>query len=153
MQILIAHRGNINGPIPEKENTPDYIDAAILAKYDVEIDVWVINNEIYLGHDKPDILITLDFLIERAKSLWCHAKNLEALVLLLKYKLHTFSHDIDDYILTSKGIIWAYPGKPITYDTICVMPERTQNYTLTDILNAKGICSDYISQYVIFKDN
>jgi len=26
---LIAHRGNINGPNPEKENHPDYINTAI----------------------------------------------------------------------------------------------------------------------------
>jgi hypothetical protein len=150
MQILIAHRGNINGPNPEKENTPDYIDEAILADYDVEIDVWVINNEIYLGHDAPDTLIELNFLTERSMWLWCHAKNLDALVLLLKHRLHTFSHDTDDYILTSKSIIWAYPGKKITSDTICVMPERSQNYTSNDILNAKGICSDYIANYLNF---
>ena len=43
--ILISHRGNIDGRIPEKENHPNYIDAAIKAGYDVEVDLWEIDGE------------------------------------------------------------------------------------------------------------
>ena len=51
--ILISHRGNLNGKIPENENCPDYIDKAIHSGYDVEIDIWMIDNELFLGHDGP----------------------------------------------------------------------------------------------------
>ena len=44
---LIAHRGNVNGPNPDKENHTDYINEAIILGYDVEIDVWFVN--------KPDV--------------------------------------------------------------------------------------------------
>ena len=27
--ILIAHRGNLNGPFPEKENHPNYIEGGV----------------------------------------------------------------------------------------------------------------------------
>ena len=145
-QILIAHRGNINGPNTEKENKPFYIDNAIDNGYDVEIDVWVIHNKIYLGHDTADSLINMDYLKERQHKLWCHAKNLEALEFLIENKLHTFSHDNDDYILTSNNVIWAFPGKKITNNTICVMPERA-SYSKTELATAKGICSDYISNF------
>ena len=37
---LIAHRGNIDGPNPERENSPEYIEEALKAGYDVEVDVW-----------------------------------------------------------------------------------------------------------------
>ena len=37
--LLIAHRGNINGPDKAKENHPDYINKAIEAGYNVEIDI------------------------------------------------------------------------------------------------------------------
>ena len=37
--IYIAHRGNIRGPNPERENSPDYIDEAIQSGYYVEVDV------------------------------------------------------------------------------------------------------------------
>ena len=38
--ILIAHRGNIDGPNPELENSLQYIDKAIDSGYNVEVDIW-----------------------------------------------------------------------------------------------------------------
>ena len=49
--IYISHRGNINGKNIEMENTPEYIDAAINSGYDVEIDIWVHGDRLFLGHD------------------------------------------------------------------------------------------------------
>ena len=46
--IIISHRGNIRGPIPDKENRPSYIDCAIGNGYHVEIDVRSINGELWL---------------------------------------------------------------------------------------------------------
>ena len=37
--ILISHRGNLDGPQPENENRPDYIEKALL-NYNVEIDIF-----------------------------------------------------------------------------------------------------------------
>ena len=37
--ILISHRGNITGRIPDSENRPSYIQDTINLGYDVEIDV------------------------------------------------------------------------------------------------------------------
>ena len=50
---LIAHRGNITGPDPSRENHPDYIRQAIDLGYNVEIDVWRIGGKFILGHDEP----------------------------------------------------------------------------------------------------
>ena len=61
---LIAHRGNINGPNQEMENNPDYILNTLRFGYDCEIDVHLINNELYLGHDAPTYKITVDFLLK-----------------------------------------------------------------------------------------
>ena len=62
MHILIAHRGNVNGPNPLLENTPEYIDAALKKHYLCEVDVWKINNKLYLSHDVPiiDAKITIN---------------------------------------------------------------------------------------------
>ena len=46
--ILISHRGNINGKNTEKENHPSYIDEAIKGEYDVEIDVWYVDEKLWL---------------------------------------------------------------------------------------------------------
>ena len=37
--ILIAHRGNVNGKNPERENTIEYIEEAIKKGYHCEIDI------------------------------------------------------------------------------------------------------------------
>ena len=74
--ILISHRGNLLGPVPEEENTPNYIDKAISEGFDVEIDVWFKDKTWYLGHDYPTYKIEINWLLEREPKLWIHCKNL-----------------------------------------------------------------------------
>jgi len=140
--ILISHRGNILGSQPGLENMPEYIQDTLDKGYDVEVDVWYANNELYLGHDNPQYKIDISFLMD--SRLWCHAKNIEALNYMLEYDIHCFWHQEDDYSLTSKGIIWAYPNKPIFKKTICVLPEK-HNQDISD--EVYGICSDNILNY------
>jgi len=148
---FISHRGNLQGPNPERENEPAYIEEAIKAGFDVEIDVWMVGEELFLGHDEPTYKISPDFLLNNQEKLWCHAKNADALFYLIKNRdyFHSFSHDQDPYILTSRGIIWAYVGKPIDKNTICVLPEQTEEgtYSKDDLLNCYGICSDKIEMF------
>ena len=59
MIYLIAHRGNLTGKNPEKENHPDYIDEAIDCGYDVEIDVWDDSGKLVLGHEVPQYEIDI----------------------------------------------------------------------------------------------
>ena len=53
--IFIAHRGLITGPDFEKENKVATIDFAIKDGFDAEVDLWVLDNKLYLGHDLKDI--------------------------------------------------------------------------------------------------
>jgi hypothetical protein len=147
---FIAHRGNVNGPIPERENDPAYIQEAINLGYEVEIDVWMVNDALFLGHDEAKYQIKTDFLMEHKDKLWCHAKNEDALFYLIKNRdyFHTFSHDQDSHVLTSRGLIWAYVGKPIDKNTICVMPEQASTpYSDQDLKDSYGICSDFVQMY------
>jgi hypothetical protein len=141
--ILIAHRGNINGPDPLNENKQETITNCINKGYSVEIDVRRVNNELYLGHDNPDYKVDLEFLLKYKDYLWIHCKNLEALTYLTPLGLTTFSHDKDDYVLTSKGFIWAYPGKEVNENCICVMPEWEGDIK-TFNKECFGVCSDYV---------
>jgi hypothetical protein len=139
---LIAHRGNIRGPNSEKENHPDYINEAIEAGYDVEIDIWFINNKWYLGHDNPIYEIKYNILFD--SRFWLHAKNGEAFYKLLKdknYDFNVFWHTTEDWILTSKKYIWTYPNKKLHPESICVLPELGYN---GDLKKCYGICSDFI---------
>jgi hypothetical protein len=143
--ILISHRGNINGKIPEAENTPEYIDDAIRLGYDVEIDIWMVDEIFYLGHDKPQYKIDISWVDDRSYRLWVHCKNIEALEFFNKfdYDINYFWHENDTATLTSKKYIWAYPGKQPIKNSIAVMPELLND----DVSNAAGICSDIIDIY------
>jgi len=147
--IYIAHRGNINGKDPNLENHPEYINNAINEGYDVEIDVWYVDDKWYLGHDSPQWEIDLHWISKRSDKLWVHCKNIEALERLANTsKLDTadinfFWHEEDTATLTSFNYIWAYPGKQPIKGSIAVMPEINND----DVSNCMGICSDVIKKY------
>ena len=142
--IVISHRGNIGGPNHSLENNPEQIKKAFSAGYNVEVDVWLIKDRIYLGHDKPEYEVDLKFL--KNEKLWCHAKNISALQYLILHNVHCFWHQTDDVVLTSKGFMWTYPGKELTYNSICVMPEIS-SYTDIEFKRASGVCTDYPERY------
>jgi hypothetical protein len=143
--ILISHRGNINGRFESYENEPNYIDLAISKGYEVEIDIWIIEGVLFLGHDEPQYGITLDWLNKRKDKLWIHCKNIEAIEFFnsLLETYNYFWHEEDTVTLTSKNYIWAYPGKQPIKNSIAVMPEIFND----DTSQCVGICSDYIQKY------
>lgn len=136
--IIIAHRGLLNGPSNE-ENQPETIQTALNQGFHVEIDVSLIKNVPWLGHDT----LTHKFDFPPNEKLWCHAKNLEALSWLLDHGYHCFWHQDDDYTLTSLNYIWTYPNKSGSNKSICVMPEKTDmniNQVKKEFI---GVCTDY----------
>jgi hypothetical protein len=137
--LIIAHRGNLNGPNPQDENKPEYIQRAIDAGFDVEVDVWYIDGKFYLGHDAPTYPINQLFLTDN--SLWCHAKNFEAFEAMLQEpNIHCFWHETDKFTLTSEGIIWTYPGQQTGDHSVIVTNESIQG-------NIFGVCTDYPFNY------
>jgi hypothetical protein len=142
---IIAHRGLLNGPDSNLENLPGQILLSLQAGYDCEIDVRLIDGKWMLGHDNPDFEVPFKFLEQT--GLWIHAKNLEALDYLSTTTLNYFWHQNDDYVITGKGYIWAYPGKPLTTRSVMVLPEW-EDTTLHNVIGVDcfGICSDYPEQ-------
>jgi hypothetical protein len=139
---LIAHRGNLHGPNRETENKPDTICRAIVQGFDVEIDVWYIHGEYYLGHDFPETKVSLRFLTQFADRLWVHCKHIDSL-LQLKDILNCFYHDKDIYTLTSRGYIWGNINSPTHSNVIQVMPEHSGTFSI----QCAGICTDYPYRY------
>lgn len=135
---IISHRGNINGPNSAQENSPEYINQALANGFDVEIDVWLTSNGLMLGHDNPIYPVDLNFL--KNNQLWCHAKNLEALEIMLTNNIQCFWHQGDNCTLTSTGYIWTHSdctdlgSKSIA----CWINGQGQ-----PPVNCYGICTDY----------
>lgn len=144
---LIAHRGNIDGPSEDTENTCETIDLAIERGFDAEVDVWVFNGEIFLGHDAPSLKIDKRWMNERHHRLWVHCKNTEALGYFSGRGFNCFFHDVDAYTITSDGFVWAYPGMPAAgKKCIAVMPEHVSSLNDYVFENYFGVCSDYVSE-------
>jgi hypothetical protein len=139
--IFISHRGNIEGPNLERENSPEYIIEALNLGFDVEVDVWYNEEGFFLGHDNPTYKTDYKFLMN--EKLWCHAKNIQSLIEMKKYSIHYFWHEYDNVTLTSKNYIWAYPRLNNLPGTIAVLPEISEG----SLKGCKGICSDFIKKY------
>jgi hypothetical protein len=151
---LIAHRGNINGADPLKENHPDYIDEAISKGYDVEVDVRynLFESNFYLGHDEGQYEVTPYWLAQRMDHLWIHCKNIDALYHFCNNTggYNYFWHQEDYFTLTSKGYIWTYPGQIYTPKSVVVMPEWNPETKFEDLkaLSCFGICTDRVGEIV-----
>ena len=141
--ILISHRGNIDGKNSEKENTVAYITEALDKGYHCEIDVCKFDGkQFYLGHDEPQESVSMSWL--RDNTLWCHAKTFNALEAMVAFGIHCFYHKSDDYTITSRGWIWAYPGMPGGKYSIAVHPEKLHP---ADVNKFAGVCSDHIGKF------
>jgi hypothetical protein len=142
--IYISHRGNVDGKKPHLENKPEYIDETLSLGYDVEIDVWMIDGVLLLGHDEPQYGITQDWLNKRSEKLWVHCKNIEAMEWFASIDgFNYFWHEEDTMTLTSMGEMWVYPGRQPVKGSIAVMPERYDDA----VSQCLGICSDVIKKY------
>lgn len=139
----IAHRGLFEGPDKDLENHPNQIKRALDLDYECEVDLWVVNSELWLGHDEPQYLIDEQFL--NHIGLWIHAKNLAALRWLRNTSLNYFWHENDKFTLTSHKMIWTNPGNELTGISVMVMPEHVDQ-SLESAINSQcyAICSDYI---------
>ena len=137
---IIAHRGQTDGPAIN-ENDPFQLVSTISQGFDVEVDVWVENNEIFLGHDGPRHKVDRQFLLDIGDNAWYHCKNIDALYMFSTSlpNLNFFWHQEDNFTLTSNGFIWTYPGQPITDKSIVVDLNGSMDYEVKPY----AVCTDY----------
>jgi hypothetical protein len=146
----ILHRGNNTGP-NSVENNPKKLMKLLKEGYEIEIDLWYRDNKFYLGHDFPEYEIEEGFLEHNGLCIHCkYAQTLEFMNTQKKY-LHYFYHTNEDYVLTSKGYIWCYVGKPALFNSVVVMPEKSlETYTYNELLSKNCIiCSDYVETDIV----
>lgn len=145
---LISHRGNIDGVYLDKENSPEYIDRAIQLGYDVEVDVRIIKRDVWwLGHDGPQYQVDINWLYERRNNIWFHAKNANALVLLMSRSFKVFYHSVEEHVPIAGTInnIWSHNIEEATTQSIIPLLDK-KSIDLVNIkeLNVYGICSDFV---------
>lgn len=139
--IIVSHRGNLSGRIPERENSPSYIEEAISAGYDVEIDVWFVDGQFYLGHDLPQYPVSSQWLC--SKPLWCHAKNKDALDKMMGLEVNCFWHENDRFTTTNHGFLWCFPDN---YSSNGITVDLSDRFELPSS-PCMGICTDNPSKW------
>ena len=142
---IISHRGNIDGPIPNKENRPSYIDCALSSGYNVEVDIRCIDGKYWLGHDTPDYQVNLEWINKRKDNIWFHCKDLESSSKFTSLDAICFCHTSDPYVLVNNSYIWVH-DLTMKLDENCIIPLINQ----FDIINFNnkfvyGICTDYVT--------
>lgn len=139
--LLIAHRGNTDGP-NEKENRPSYIVDALSRGYDAEVDLWWCNSGWFTGHDKPQYQVSVAWLGQ--SGLWIHAKTVDTFSFLLSRGLNVFYHTDEEIVLTTGGYIWVYPGVECHSNKAIIVQQGKPSPV---IRSAYGVCSDYVSHW------
>lgn len=153
---IISHRGNIGGPNPSRENSPDAIIKAMMRGFHVEVDVRYIDGVLWSGHDHPQYALNKTVVNEYHPRIIFHCKNVEALEYMGKLNetkdMHYFWHEKDAYTLTNRNVVWCYPGSPLpnkkttpSVSYACVMPEHQDNPNLSLF---DYVCTDYPEKYV-----
>ena len=94
------------------------------------------------------VLLTSSIYLSEQSNL-IHAKDGETFARLLKYcrergfNNEIFYHTSEDYVLSTRGNIIAYPGKELYSGSFCMMPESMgRNITDIEQKNIGQICSD-----------
>ena len=144
--ILISHRGNVTGRIPESENRPDYIQDTITLGYNVEIDVRMKEGQLYLGHDYAQYKVELEWLLERRDRLWIHTKDFESLDFLIDKGLRIFFHEQErQTIINNTNLIWSHDLRSISSKSIIPLLDLESidkyGHLAQDVY---GVCSDYL---------
>ena len=139
---VIAHRGNLFGPNPEQENHPDYLLDTISLGIEVEVDVWLVDSNFFLGHDAPEYPVNPAFIKTVAGYAWFHCKDLSSLHWFIKNapECRFFWHQEDDFTLTSNNYIWTYPGNEVSTKSIIVDLDFTALDTYAGV--AYAVCTD-----------
>ena len=139
----IAHRGLIDGPNHQAENSMTTITEWCRQGRASEIDIWWHDEAFWIGHDEPRERVSPEFL--RSEFLWIHAKNPKGFYQLQKlsnekgWGLRIFYHTDEDYVLTTNGDTIIYPGLPDMEGWTYMMPEMSNMIPTV----AGKICSDY----------
>ncbi len=155
--MIFAHRNNTSEDYAE--NSKDGILRCIELGYGAEIDIWVKNKKLYLGHDEYNLTeIEEDFLSQYDESLLIHCKNKKAVKFFMDSDkwFQWFVHDQDCFSFTNQGLLICYGIKPpklnryrsltskSTVDCIVMLPERFS----IEVPKGYSVCTDYPERYV-----
>jgi len=149
--LYIAYQGIFDGKNYEDANTPKQIGQAFNAGFSCAVDVWRIDDKLYLGTDQPLTEVTPKYL--QGNRFWIHARNVDMQNWIssqpIKLYPNYFWYDeymLPVYVTTSSGKLWTFGTVPVDDSSIVVLPEINDRGMLSTVhLHCYGVCSTYLT--------
>lgn len=145
--LVYAHRGNLTGSISENENTIGQIKRALAKNVNVEVDVFYINDILYLGHDKPQEKIEKEFL--KNNRILTHAKDIQTMFYLSQFReINSFIQKDENISVSTHGNVIVHQHYSFNLDwanSKTIMVDLNLNKYKTP--NVGGIITDFAFPY------
>jgi len=147
--LYIAYRGLFEGENPQAENTPNQIGLAFNNGFAVMVDVWRVDNKLYLGSDQPITEVSALYL--QGKKFWLNLRNSDAQSwfptqssrLYPQYFHQTVSSE--PYVTVSDGRTWVFSEfqqTPVDNQSVMCQPEIPDRGLLSTVhYKNYGVCS------------
>ena len=149
--LYISYQGIYDGKDFEYANTPNQIGKAFNNGYSCMVDVWRIDNKLYVGSEEAPIEVTEKYL--QGNRFWLNARNTDMVnwVAAQPRKLYpnyfSFSNDTESNDATASGGQIITPGTvPVSNLSIIFLPEIEDRGLLSTVkLKCYGVCSVYLN--------
>lgn len=149
--LYISYRGIYDGQNFQDANTPNQIGKAFNAGFACMVDVWRVDNKLYLGTDQPLTEVSPNFL--KGKKFWINARNVDMQTWLQSqpanyYPNYFWFNDAEenDPATTSGGQIITPGTVPINNQSIVFLPEIQDRAMFSTVkLRCYGVCSNYLT--------
>jgi len=149
--LYISYQGIYDGQNFEDANTPSQITKALNYGFSCMVDVWRIDNQLYLGTLIPNIPVTEKYL--QGNRFWINARNqnMQDWIQTQPSKLYPnyfwFENDTESTPATTSGGQIITPGTvPINNTSIIFLPEIDDRAMFSTVhLKCYGICSSFLT--------
>jgi len=148
--IIISYMGNTDGRDTEKQNQPNYVNAALKDGWHVCVTVLFQNGSFLLPHAPNSAGFGFSPMPPAFFSkprVWAQALDAVTLNALCDINAHCFMWAPEEPTLTSAQFIWTPTGHALVDRSIACFPENTEHGWLADAEPA-GICTEYPYQYI-----
>lgn len=147
--LYISYQGIYDGKNYEYANTPNQIGDAFNNGFACMVDVWRVNNRIYLGSYEPTTEVTEKYI--QGNRFWLNARNTDMREWLPTQSARLYPHyfwsdDPDEPATVSSGQLWTPGTVAINQSSIVVLPEIQDRGMLSTVhLRCYGVCSTYLN--------
>jgi len=147
--LYISYQGIYDGQNYEYANTPDQIGKSFNNGFACMVDVWRIEDTLYVGPEAAPIPVTNKYL--QGNRFWIKCGNQETYDWFLtqslrQYPNYFYQPNSMDNVLTSSNRLWT-PGTVAVNDTsIIALPEIQDRGLFSTVhLRCYGVCSTFLT--------